>query len=91
MTAAAASKQRVCGYVMASYSRGDSVACGNDCSSFACGVDSSFCEVRAAELGRQLWLIHVDTPNRGKIHACSANQSTRNPMINRISIVEDPS
>jgi hypothetical protein len=51
----------------------------------------SLCFCWAAELGRQLLLIHVDTPKRGKIQAWSANQNTRNPMTIRISIFEDPS
>ena len=43
-----------------------------------------------AELGRHAGLIHVETPNRGKIQACRANQATMKPMAKRISMFEDP-
>jgi hypothetical protein len=35
----------------------------------------------AAELGRQLALIHVETPNRGRIHACRAIHRARKPRM----------
>jgi hypothetical protein len=53
------------------------------------GVSDNSC--LAAELGRQLSLIHVETPKRGRIHICSANQETNKPTITRTSIFEDPS
>ncbi len=42
------------------------------------------------ELGPQLPLIHVETPNRGRIQACSANQMRRNAKMPRTSILDAP-
>jgi hypothetical protein len=39
-----------------------------------------------AELGPQPALIHVETPNFGKIHACSAIHATMRPIKKRSSI-----
>lgn len=47
----------------------------SDSSDSVCNASVSW----AAELGRQLALIHVETPNRGRIHACSAIHRARKP------------
>jgi hypothetical protein len=43
-----------------------------------------------AELGPQLLLSHVDTPNRGSTHAWSANQSSKNAITARNSMAAPP-
>ena len=54
------------------------------------GSSVSSCGWRAAELGRQELLIHVDTPKRGKIHVCRAIHSITKPSARMISILADP-
>jgi hypothetical protein len=44
----------------------------------------------AAELGLQAPLIHVDTPNRGKIQACSAIHPSTNKAATSSSIFVAP-
>jgi hypothetical protein len=43
-----------------------------------------------AELGPQAPLIHVDTPKRGRIQSCRANQIAKTPKTAKISMLIFP-